>query len=363
MQEGTNAFVQMIAITRALVDHRAAGLPYFVYLRHPTTGGVYASWGSLGHITVAEPNALIGFLGPKVYEAINGLPFPADVQTAENLAAHGVIDAVLDWTQLRVMLDRSLCVLVDPPVAPKLPVRSSSTPSPGSAGSAWEAILRTRADDRPGVRDLLRWGATDVVFLPGGDDRSAAVVALAVLDGQPCMVIGQDRQRQATGHLIGPAALRAARRGMCLADEWGLPLVTVIDTPGAELSRSAEEGALAAEIARCIATLSTVSVPTVSVLLGQGCGGAAIALLSAQRVIATEHAWLSPLPPEGASVIVHGDVHHAAEMAQTQHVRATELARTGVVHHLVPELAGDTERELALAVVAAVSHALYDLRR
>ena len=95
MQEGTPAFVRMVEISRALMDHRAAGLPYLVYLRHPTTGGVFASWGSLAHVTVGEPGALIGFLGPKVYEALNGEPFPDDVQTAENLAAHGVIDAVV----------------------------------------------------------------------------------------------------------------------------------------------------------------------------------------------------------------------------------------------------------------------------
>ena len=63
MQEGTPAFLQMVEISRALMDHRAAGLPYLVYLRHPTTGGVFASWGSLGHVTVAEPEALLGFLG------------------------------------------------------------------------------------------------------------------------------------------------------------------------------------------------------------------------------------------------------------------------------------------------------------
>ena len=66
----------MVAISRAVMAHRAAGLPYLVHLRHPTTGGVYASWGSLGHVTVAEPGALVGFLGPKVYEALEGRPFP-----------------------------------------------------------------------------------------------------------------------------------------------------------------------------------------------------------------------------------------------------------------------------------------------
>ena len=76
MQEGTPAFVQMIAISAALAAHKAAGLPYLVYLRNPTTGGVMASWGSLGHVTVAEPGALVGFLGPRVFEALYGRPFP-----------------------------------------------------------------------------------------------------------------------------------------------------------------------------------------------------------------------------------------------------------------------------------------------
>ena len=95
MQEGTPAFVQMVRISEAVAAHRAAGLPYLVYLRHPTTGGVMASWGSLGHVTVAEPGALVGFLGPRVYEALYGRPFPEGVQTAENLFAHGIIDGVV----------------------------------------------------------------------------------------------------------------------------------------------------------------------------------------------------------------------------------------------------------------------------
>src|SRR5919106_6810270 len=95
MQEGTPAFVEMISISKALVAHKAAGLPYLVYLRHPTTGGVFASWGSLGHVTVAEPGALVGFLGPRVFEALQGRPFPSGVQVAENLVAKGVIDAVV----------------------------------------------------------------------------------------------------------------------------------------------------------------------------------------------------------------------------------------------------------------------------
>lgn len=112
MQEGTPAFVRMIAITNAVTAHKAAGLPYLVHLRHPTTGGVLASWGSLGQLTTAEPGALIGFLGPRVYAALYGAPFPAGVQRAEHLERFGTVDAVLGPEQLRERLVATLDVLL-----------------------------------------------------------------------------------------------------------------------------------------------------------------------------------------------------------------------------------------------------------
>jgi acyl-CoA carboxylase subunit beta len=363
MQEGTPAFVEMVEISRAIGVHRAAGLPYLVHLRHPTTGGVYASWGSLGHVTVAEPGALVGFLGPKVYEALNGEPFPTGVQQAENLAAKGVIDAVVAAEQLPELVDRSLRVLLDPPEAPSLPRRD---PTALTTRTAWESVGITRLPGRAGVRDLLRYGAADTLRLRGTDEGErdeTIIVALTRLDGQPCVLVGQDRTRQQEGLTMGPAALREARRAMNLAEELGLPLVTVIDTPGAELSVSAEERAMAGEIARCIATMTSMRVPSVAVLLGQGCGGGALALLPAQRVIAAQHAWLSPLPPEGASVIVHGDTTHAEEMAARQQVRALDLAANGTVHRIVPEREDDDAQRLARAIAAECAAMLVTLGR
>jgi acyl-CoA carboxylase subunit beta len=124
---------------------------------------------------------------------------------------------------------------------------------------------------------------------------------------------------------------------MRLASELGLPLLTVIDTPGAAMSKEAEEGGLAGEIARCLADLVTLDAPTLAVLLGQGTGGAALALVPADRVVCAQHAWLSPLPPEGASAIVHRSTEHAARMAQEQGVRSLDLLRAGVVDRVVPE--------------------------
>ncbi len=361
MQEGTPAFFEMVAISRAVMAHRAAGLPYLVHLRHPTTGGVYASWGSLGHVTVAEPGALIGFLGPKVYEALEGHPFPEGVQRAENLAEKGVIDAVVATEDLPALIDLTLAVLVDRPEPPALPLRPSGG---GTELPVWEAVEHTRNPDRLGVRHLVRNGAHGTLALNGteeGEQDAAVLVTLTRLDGQPCVLIGQDRHQQTRATPLGAAALREARRGMRLAEELGLPLVTVIDTPGAELSVAAEEGAIAGEIARCIATLTTMTVPTVSVLLGQGCGGGALALLPAQVVVATENAWLSPLPPEGASVIRYGDVDHAAEMAESQGIGSAALVESGIVHRVVPELPDDDAESLARAVAATVANELVRL--
>lgn len=336
MQEGTVAFLQMVKIAAAVELHKQAHLPYLVYLRHPTTGGVFASWGSLGHLTAAEPGALIGFLGPRVYEHLYGEEFPAGVQTAENLFAHGVIDAVIPLESLRGVLDRVLTVLVDPaiPACPGAPTTRDDAEI--SEVRAWDSVLASRRADRPGVDHLLHGGATDRVLLSGtgrGESRTT-LLALARFGGQPAVVVGQ---RRVAGGLVGPRALREARRGMALAAGLQLPLVLVIDTAGPALSREAEEDGLAAQIARCLAELVTLDTPTVSVLLGQGSGGPALAMVPADRVLAAQHGWLAPLPPEGASAIVYRDTEHAAELAAAQGVRSTDLLRNGIVDAIVPE--------------------------
>ena len=314
--------------------------------------------GLAGARHCGEPGALIGFLGPKVFEALNGTPFPEGVQVAENLSHHGVIDGVATAEELPGLVDAVLAILVDPPSEPRLP-RRSGEPDPDR--DAWAAIQETRSEARIGVRDVLRQGTEVLLPLSGtekGERDSTILVVMARLDGEPCLVVGQDRSRQGPATPMGPGALRTARRAMRLANEMRLPLVTVIDTPGAELSRRAEEGAIAGEIARCLASLATMTVPTVSVVLGQGCGGGALALLPAQRVIVAEKAWLMPLPPEGASVIVHGDTTHAAEQARGMRIRAVDLLEHGTAHHVVPEPDDDTGVALAVAVAAEIGAAI-----
>ena len=364
MQEGTPAFVQMVRISEAVMTHKVAGLPYLVYLRHPTTGGVMASWGSLGHVTVAEPGALVGFLGPRVYEALYDKPFPDDVQTAENLYAHGIIDAVIPPDEIADILDRALTILQAPRLGIPLVAQPPDDPVPDV--DTWDAVTRSRRADRPGVRRLLKYAATDVVPLNGtgqGESDPGLLIALVRFGAAPCVFLGQDRRGQTPDHPMGPEALREARRGMRLASELGLPLLTVIDTQGAALSPEAENGGLAGEIARCLADLVTLDAPTLCLMLGEGSGGGALALLPADRVVAAQHAWLSPLPPEGASAIVHRDLHHAPEMARAQQVRALDLQRLGVVDRIVAEKpdAADEPEAFCQRVGAVLEHELSSL--
>jgi len=345
LQEGAVAFLQMIKVTTAIADHKAAGLPYLVYLRHPTTGGVLASWGSLGHVTAAEPGALVGFLGPRVYEALHGEPFPTGVQVAENLYAHGLVDAVVAREHIAEVVTRVLDVLA----ARDEDLRYTAVPDDEVPDvPAAESIRRSRRPDRPGVRDLLDVAARDVTPLSGtgaGEREPGLVLALARFGSAPCLVVGQDRRGQ-RGRPLGPAGLREAQRGISIATQLDVPLVTVIDTPGAALSKEAEEAGLAAEIARSLAQLITSSAPTVCLLLGEGAGGAALALVPADRVVAAQHAWLSPLPPEGASAIIHRTTERADEMAQQQRVRAVDLRASGVVDRIIaerPDAADDPE--------------------
>ncbi|OBK24061.1 acetyl-CoA carboxyl transferase [Mycobacterium asiaticum] len=361
MQEGTVAFLQMVKIAAAVRLHRQAHLPYLVYLRNPTTGGVFASWGSLGHVTLAEPGALIGFLGPRVYELLYGEPFPSNVQTAENLQRYGVIDGVVSLAELRTTLDRALTVIADSPDPPPALQAAESIPDV----PAWDSVLASRRADRPDVRYVLRHGATDRVLLSGTGRGEAAttLLALARFAGQPVVVLGQQRVEDGGGNAVGPGSLREARRGMALAAELQLPLVLVIDTAGPALSAEAEQGGLAGQIAQCLAELVTLDTPTVSVLLGQGSGGPALAMVPADRVLAALHGWLAPLPPEGASAIVFRDTGHAPELAAAQGIRSADLLASGIVDAIVPEHPDAADepvefsRRLAVAIAAEV-HAL-----
>lgn len=330
MQEGSRGFVQMIAATRAVRRLRDAGLPLVVYTANPTTGGVFASWASLGHLTFAEPGATIGFTGPRVAQALGEPIVPASSQTAEGVLANGHVDAVVAPDDLRSTMAQVLATLA--PATPAGPLSGPPSAAPAEAVEGplgWAAVQGSRGPTHRRVLDDLLALATSVIELVGdraGSVGSQSTCVIARIDGRPVVVVGHRPGARPTA-----ADLRAARRAMTIAQELGLPVVTVIDTPGAEISGEQERQGLAGEIARSIDTLSSLTVPSVAVIAGQGSGGAAMAWLAAARVIAAADAWLAPIAPEAASLIVHRDTDHAAELADAQQVGAVELRDQGIV--------------------------------
>jgi acetyl-CoA carboxylase carboxyl transferase subunit beta len=396
MQEGTLAVMGMAKLAAAAGRLRAAGLAYVVCLTHPTTGGVLASWGSLGTVTFALPGALVGFAGPRVVELLTGRSLGPRVQRSETLLAQGLIDDVVPSGALRSRVAAVLAVAVgsegegaraagrsapaEPPSpsghaapagSPPLDAQPSAPSPAATAGAerrdAWASLQHVRDRRRPGAGAVLDSLAEDVTVLRGArdghPDDPACFAALARLAGFSVVVVAQRRRGDGAPAAMNSAGYRKARRAMALAGELRLPLVTIVDTPGAELSEDAERGGLAGQIAGCLADMAALPVPTLAVLLGEGGSGGALALLAADRVLAAEHSSLGVIAPEGASAILYRDTDHAAELAATQGGASWQLQASGIADVVVPEPrpAHEDPEAFVAAVGAALSAELASL--
>jgi acetyl-CoA carboxylase carboxyl transferase alpha subunit/acetyl-CoA carboxylase carboxyl transferase beta subunit len=353
IQEGMNALMQMAKTVAAVNLFQQSGLPYITVLTNPTTGGVYASFANLADVILAEPRALVGFAGPRVVEILTRQKLPKDSHRAEFLLEHGMVDAVIPRMNLRTYLANILTNISarthspSPlPRTPETPARASSEPP--SASSAWDTIQRARHPDRPTTLDYIHHCFTDFVELHGdrlyGDDP-AIVVGLGKLDGQGVIVIGQERghgDARAAHHegRAEPEGYRKAQRLMRLATKWHLPVITFVDTPGADPSYEAEKRGIAMALAYSLATMLQTRVPTLAVIIGEGGSGGALALAAADRVLMLEHAVYSVISPEGASAILYGDDAHAPELAETLHLTARDLWERKIIDAIIPEPVG-----------------------
>ncbi len=361
MQEGTHAFLQLVKISQALTDFRRAGLPYLVYIRDPMTGGPVISWGALGQVTLAEPEALIGLLGPRVVEVLTGERLPEGVQTAENLAKRGIVDRLVPRSELRAEVE-AILQIVSPPHVRGLSAPTGAEPR---VRPAWDSVEASARPNRPRLRDLIGFEAETYVPLLGThapEYRGGIVVGLAQFRDFSCMLIGHSRDSGTDG-VLTLSGLAAARRGFEIADEMRLPILTIIDTPGVEVTAVSEEGGMAREIARTVEALTQVRSPVVSAVCGAGTGVSALTLLPADRTICAENAFIVPLPLEAASEILHRSTAHAPRLAARQGIRASDLVATGLVDEIVPEApdASAYPAEFSRRLIDSVATHLYRL--
>lgn len=371
MQEGMLSLLQMAKTAAAVQRLHESGIPYISILRHPTTGGVFASFANLGDVTLAEPGALIGFAGPRVAEQVMGTKLPPGTHTAEFLLDRGMIDAIIPRPEQREYLSTLLTVLTAPRKGHErrpLRIRRSTTPE---RIAAWEAVQRARAADRPTSADYLQHMVENFIELHGdrssGDDP-AIIAGLGTLHGHPVAVIamerghGEDRARRHEGRTY-PEGYRKARRIMDLAERLQFPLLTFIDTPGAYPGIESEERGLASEIAASLARMSSLRTPIVSAVIGEGGSGGALALAVADRVLMLEGAIYSVIAPEGAAAILYRDVQRAPELSSKLKLTAHELRELGIVDEIIPERFGAHPGSTADALAAAVADSLARLQR
>ncbi len=364
MQEGMLSLMQMAKTAAARARHDRAGLPYISVLGHPTFGGVAASFAALGDILIAEPGALVGFVGPRVIEQTLGERLPEDSHRAETLLAAGLVDLLVERPHLRETLAYLLAHLSRPPG------RLASVPRPPRLGrrpsrrvtTAWEQVQLARHPQRPTALDYIERLFTRFVELHGdreaGDDP-AIVGGLGDLAGQAVVVVGQERGRtpeeraRRRGGMAHPQGYRKALRLMHLAAKFGLPLVTFVDTPGAYPGYDAERHGIWQALAQNLQALAVLPTPVVALVIGEGGSGGALALGVADRVLMLENAIYSVIAPEGAAAILYRDAARAPEVAAALKLTAGDMRRLGVIDQVIPEPPGGahTDPQAAAAIV------------
>nr|WP_317378051.1 acetyl-CoA carboxylase carboxyltransferase subunit alpha [uncultured Faecalimonas sp.] len=375
MQEGIFSLMQMAKTAAALKRHSDAGNLYISVLTDPTTGGVTASFAMLGDLILAEPNALIGFAGPRVIEQTIGQKLPKGFQRAEFLLEHGFLDQIVEREQLRETLADILRLHpgrketaraadavagigkhLDNMDSDNIGSAKESLAAAEEAGermpcdiremTSWERVQVSRKKDRPVGSDYIRELFDDFIELHGdrlfGDDK-AVVGGIASFGGIPVTVIVQEKGTTTKENIErnfgmpSPEGYRKALRLMKQAEKFGRPVICFVDTPGAFCGLEAEERGQGEAIARNIYEMSALKVPILSVIIGEGGSGGALALATADEVWMLENSVYSILSPEGFASILWKDSKRAKEAAEVMKLTAKDLYEAGIVEKVFAE--------------------------
>jgi acetyl-CoA carboxylase carboxyl transferase beta subunit/acetyl-CoA carboxylase carboxyl transferase alpha subunit len=338
IQEGMVALFQMAKTTLGAARLREQGVPLLTLLADPTMGGVLASFAGMGDVIVAEPQARISFVGPRVHEKAIGDAVPPG--TAEFALQHGTIDAIVDREHLRPILGH-LAGVLRPQKSDRARKSAVARPSQfaGSTRPVWETVELARHPARPSGRDLAKWVFNDVFELHGdrsGEDDDSIMAGVGTLRGRPVVIVAQDRHSK-NGGRTRPSGYRKAQRAFTLAERFSLPLVTLVDTPGAATDAEAEAAGITGAVAESLARLGRLRTIVINVVVGEGGSGGALALSVGDRLLMQENAIFSVIGPEAASTILYHDVGHAQELAGQLKLTARDLFGLRLVDRVVAE--------------------------
>ncbi|SDU39561.1 acetyl-CoA carboxylase carboxyl transferase subunit [Jiangella alkaliphila] len=379
MQEGCLSLMQLARTAQEIAKLREAGVLVINLNTDATFGGATASFSSLGDIIMAEPGSLIGFAGPQVIRQTVREELPAGFQTAEFLFEHGMVDIVVPRQNLRETTARLLRAhrpasslhSVGGGHAGAAPERTAHPEPERGAVDPWEVVTLARNVGRPTTLDYIAQICDDFVELHGDRthaDDAAIVGGIAQFQGRAVVVVGHQKGHD-TAEMVRrnfgmphPEGYRKAMRLMQHADRFGLPLLTLVDTAGAYPGLQAEARGQGGAIAECIAAMSRLRVPVVSVVTGEGGSGGALALAVGNVVLMLENSYYSVISPEGCSTILWGTAAKASTAAAALRLTAPDLLDLGIVDGVVDEPAGGahtdpsaTADNLARALGAALA--------
>ncbi|MGN6189641.1 MAG: carboxyl transferase domain-containing protein [Conexibacter sp.] len=329
MQEGMCSLVQMQAVADALVRLRDAGVPHIAVLRHPTTGGVWASLASAADVIVGSEGATVAFAGARV----RGDDGDAAAFTAEGKLRSGALDAVVAPERLEAVVGQYVRVLS---AALRTEPRPCDPPRalPGALedGSGWRAVELARSPERPRAAAYLGTYFDEDVPLSGdrcGGHDPHMQCGIGLRGEDAVAYVAQ------TGAANSPAGFRTAIRTLQLAERLRIPVLTLIDTPGACNDAAAEESGIGTAIAQTFAAVAGLRVPVTSLLIGEGGSGGALAIAAPDNLWAVPSSYFSVIAPEGAAAILHRDRTRAPEVAEQQRLAPRDLVELGIVRGVV----------------------------
>lgn len=357
MQEGITSLMQMAKTSAALKRHSDAGLLYIPILTNPTTGGVTASFAMLGDIILAEPGALIGFAGPRVIEQTIGQKLPQGFQTAEFLLEHGFIDAIVERPKMKETLIRLLKLhnIDRDKVKFDLSLRQKEDEEYQSnlneiedqkSISAWDRVQKSRKKGRPVSSNYIKNLFTEFYEIHGDrcyKDDPAIMCGLAFFHGNPVTVISQEKGTTTKENVAcnfgmpSPDGYRKALRVMKQAEKFHRPVICLIDTPGAFCGIEAEERGQGEAIARNLYEMSGLKTPIVSLIIGEGGSGGALALATSDEVWMLENSIYSILSPEGFASILWKDSKKAEEATKVMKLTSIDLKDSNIVERIFRE--------------------------
>lgn len=364
LQEGVAGLVGLPRAALALAALDAAGVGHVAIADQPTTGGVWVTIGSRCDVRCAVAGATVGFSGPRVVAATTGTPPPAGSHTAASALAGGLVDAALAPDAVAGWLRRALTALT--PLTPPSPEPATRAPTPTvprpawagvpagfeqvAARSGWEQVTAARTGERPDGVAVLCALLPDGVDLVGPDPLvGARIGALHGGGGMRAVVAAVGARR---GSAPGPAGYRLLVRAAQLAGKLGVGLVTLVDTPGAAGDAPAEAAGIAAAIGDAMAAVLACPCPTVSVVLGEGGSGGALAATVTDMVAMTVDSYFTALSPEGTATTLRIPVEQAADRAG---LRPTDLYRLGFADCLLPATGADQVAQAATGLLAELA--------